>query len=186
MANISDANGYLNFKVYCKTENEARNFLLNLKEYLGYGEYAAFMPAVDEIEISKSEDENGVYLISTDFGGFGRWVFDANIQYWFGQWSKQEAVKRFVNEIEKYKFEICFDFVDFEAGFEAFYCEVAIVQHKAGTPLDESDIRVESEGIDINKQNLIDYGYEEYVDYMFPEEDEEYTEHIALEEAEKK
>lgn len=172
MANISEAKGKLNFKVYCKRENEARNFLLNLEKYLGYGEYAAFMS--DEIEIEKADGENGIYLISTDFEGCGRWVFDENIQHWFGSWSKSASTKRFVNEIERYRFDICFDFVDFECGLRTFYHEAAIVKHEAGTPLNESNIRVESaEDIDINAQNLIDNGYEEEVDYMFPEKAEE-------------
>lgn len=175
MANISEANGKLNFKVYCKRENEARNFLLNLGKYLEYGEHAAFMPSVNKIEILKDEDEDGVCLISTKFNGFGHWTFDENIKYWFGgAWSKREAIKRFVRAIEKYRFDICFDFVDFGIGATIFYHEIAIVQHEARTPLDESVISVESvESIDINKQNLIDYGYEEYVDDMFPEEAEE-------------
>lgn len=175
MANISNANGELNFKVYAQTENEARDFLLNMKNYLGYGEHVAFMPSADDIEVSKGEDENGVYLISTNFEGFGRWVFDENIKYWFGgSWSKREPVKRFARAIEKYKFTIRFDFVDFECGFRVFYHEAAIVKHEAGTPLNESNIRVESvEDIDINAQNLIDNGYEEEVDYMFPKEENE-------------
>ena len=115
MANISNANGKLNCKVYCETENEARYFLSNLREYLRFGEYAAFMS--DEIEISKVNGENGIYLISTDFEGCGRWVFDENIQRWFGSWSKSASTKRFVNEIERYRFDICFDFVDFECFF---------------------------------------------------------------------
>lgn len=175
MANVSDARGYLNFKVYCETENEARDFLLNMKNYLGYGEYAAFMSPADDIEISKDEDENGVYLISTNFEGFGRWTFDENIQRWFGgSWSKSESTKCFVNEIEKYRFDICFDFVDFECGLRTFYHEAAVVQHEAGTSLDESNTSVDSvESIDINKQNLIDNGYEEEVDCMFPKEENE-------------
>lgn len=172
MANISNANGELNCKVYAQTESEVHNFLSNLREYLRFGEHAAFMS--DEIEISKVNGENGVYLISTNFEGFGRWVFDENIKYWFGgSWAKREPVKRFVSAIEKCRFTICFDFVDFECGFRAFYHESAIVQHKAGTPLDESDIRAESEAIDINVQNLIDYGYEKEVDYMFSKEENE-------------
>jgi hypothetical protein len=55
-----------------------------------------------------------------------------------------------------------------------FYHETAIVKHEAGKTLDESVISVESvESIDINKQNLIHYGYGGYVDDMFPEEAEE-------------
>lgn len=170
MANISEAKGKLNCKVYTQTESEARDFLSNLREYLRFGEYAAFM---SEIEISKDEDD--VYLISTDFRGFGHWTFDENIQRWFeGSWAKSKSTKHFVNEIEKYRFAICFDFVDFECGFRVFYHEVAVVKHEARTPLDESDTSVESvESIDINKQNLIDNGYKEEVDYMFPEKAEE-------------
>lgn len=173
MANISEAKGKLNFKVYCKRENEARNFLLNLEKYLGYGEYAAFMPSVNKIEILKDEDENGVCLVFTDFSGFGRWVFDENIKCWFGAWSKREATKRFAKAIEKYRFDICFDFVDFEIGGQMFYHETAVIQHEAGTPLDESDISVEGvESIDINKQNLIHYGYDGYAEDMLPEKTE--------------
>lgn len=161
MANVSSARGCLNCKVYAQTESEARNFLSNLDEYLRFGEYAAFMSPY-EIKVG---DENGVkiYSISTDFEGCGRWVFDENIQRWFGSWSKSASTKRFVNEIERYRFDICFDFVDFGIGVPIFYHEVAIVQHEAKTPLDESVISVESvESIDINKQNLIDYGYDGY------------------------
>ena len=171
MANISSARGCLNFKVYAQAEDEARNFLSNLDEYLRFGEYAAFMSPY-EIKVG---DENGVkiYSISTDFEGCGRWVFDENIQRWFGSWSKSASTKRFVNEIERYRFDICFDFVDFECGLRTFYHEAAVVQHEAGTPLDESNIRVECvEDIDINVQNLIDNGYEGEVDYLFPEKAE--------------
>lgn len=174
MANVSKAKGKLNCKVYCKRENEARNFLLHLEKYLGYGEYAAFMPSVNKIEILKDEDENGVCLVFTDFSGFGRWVFDENIKYWFGSWSKQKAVKRFVRAIEKYRFEICFDFIDFEIGGQMFYHETTTVKHEAGVSLDESIISVDSvESIDINKQNLIHYGYDGYVDEIFPKKAEE-------------
>lgn len=151
MANISEANGYLRCNIYVQTESEARNFLLNLDEYLRFGEHAAFMSPY-EIKI---KDENGVkiYSIFTDFRGFGHWTFDENIHRWFGPWSKSGSTKRFVRAIEKYKFNICFDFADLEEGLGTFYHEVAVVDHKAETPLDESDIRVENvegiEGIDI-------------------------------------
>lgn len=129
MANISDAEGEIYIEASSKEVLESVYGIFKSTE--GY-EYSTYID--DNLDDVEYDEEDGVFTLSSGFGGYGRWAYQENIEHLF-QWTIDSLSEEMKELLTQSNFSIEFDFEDYECGCDVHYHSIMKLTHEKGVPL---------------------------------------------------
>ena len=172
MANVSDASGTIvirankksdiNFiieKIFFETEKWYYNTVLDVRKDSNNQPMTVIKTAADDDD----EESEYRYFCIENFYGNGRWNYISNIENLLSGVKEDNILtEEDIARLESIDFEINFNFVDMEEGFEVLYAADISLIHKAGQKLE--DVKPTENSItnyDYTKENLINVcGYD--------------------------
>lgn len=161
MANLSDASGLATIKASSKEACE--RILGILEDSLGRGDYGTYF---DKSSVDVY-DEGECFSLDCNFDACGRWSYASNIE------NSPRIIRRYASEdvafLESIAWKIIYDYRDFEPGCELLGNFVYILEHKAGTKLESSEIIEEGECTSysctwFNIMRVMEYSIDELLD----------------------
>jgi hypothetical protein len=105
----------------------------------------------------KAHDDDELVIEKHTFAADGRWAFAYNIEALLSGWKKHTKDADKVALLEGNDFSIQFDYTDYDPGMDWLIRESAILEHKAGEPIEAvKPCTIDSETFDLTVENLVE------------------------------